>query len=209
VIPKGSLLNVICPVGSPLKDSGRSTRAVLKALTVTGATVDETVAFVIGGIGLVEVDDFDMAVVDSEGVLEDLWDWDCASEIPVKDEELGDCIRDDGLDSCIVELDTPLISLVRFEVEALNVGVAAFGLFIDAEPSLRVSSLLCGTAVLSFPPPTAPLMRLYNPLSPFWINSSVIPLGSSSVEVVGGEANSLNVVRVSDREAVLCIASRA
>lgn len=51
--------------------------------------------------------------------------------------------------------------------------------------------------------------RLYNPLIPFCINSSARPFASTLVEADGGDANSLNVVSVSDCEAEVCILSRA
>ena len=121
--------------------------------------------------------------------------------MPVKEDAVGDCIRDDGLDSWTGEFDAPLISRVRLEVEALKDGVPGFELFADAEtfPELQeLSSLLCNVKDLSFPPPTAPRNRLYSPLSPFCIISPAIPFDSTPDEDTGGEANSLNVVRVSD-----------
>lgn len=60
----------------------------------------------------------------------------------------------------------------------------------------------------SFPTPTAPRNRLYKPLSPFCMISPASPL-LSVLEGGGGEANSLNVVRVSECDAELCILSRA
>lgn len=46
----------------------------LNALTCTGAMVEETVALVKGGIGLVEDEDFDVAGVENDGALEDFCD---------------------------------------------------------------------------------------------------------------------------------------
>jgi hypothetical protein len=118
--------------------------------------------------------------------------------VPVKDDAVGDCIRDDGLESSIGEFDAPLISRVRLEVEALKDGVPGLELFVDVEMLPEVTSLLCIAKAFSFPPPTAPRNRLYSPLSPFCIISPAIPFGSTPDEDTGGEANSLKVVRVSD-----------
>ncbi len=127
----------------------------------------------------------------------------------MKDEVVGDCIRDDGLESKTGDVDTPLVSRSRLDVEFLKVGVPDFGLLIDAASWLLLSSLLCAVEVLSFPPLTAPRKRLYNPLRPFCISSSAIPFDSTPDDEAGGEANSLKVVRLSDWDAVLCIASSA
>ena len=43
-------------------------------MTFTGATVEKTVALVIGAIGLADKDDFDVAGVDSDGAFEDFCD---------------------------------------------------------------------------------------------------------------------------------------
>lgn len=75
---------------------------------------------------------------------------------------------------------------------------------------LSLSPLCDVGALLSFPPPaTTPRKRLYNPLSPFCIISPVRPLLSTLEVGGGGEANSLNVVRASEWDAVLCIWSKA
>ena len=118
--------------------------------------------------------------------------------MPVKDDAIGDWIREDGLESCTGEIDAPLISRVRLEVETLNDGVPDLELFADAELFPKFSSLPCSASDLSFPPPTAPRNRLYNPLSPFCIISPAIPFVSTPYEETGGEANSLKVVSVSD-----------
>jgi hypothetical protein len=110
----------------------------LKALTCTGATVEETVALVNGGIGRVDDEDLDVAGVESDGALEDFCDWDWPSDVPVKEDAVGDCMRDDGLDSWAGEFDVPLISRVRLEVEALKDGVPGFELFVDAETLLEL-----------------------------------------------------------------------
>jgi hypothetical protein len=99
----------------------------LKAFTFTGATVDDTVALVIGAIvGLIEDDDLDVAGVETEGALEDFCDCDWVSEGPVKDEAVGDCIREDGLESCSGDVDVPLDSLVIARVEVREVAVLVF-----------------------------------------------------------------------------------
>ncbi len=73
--PKGSALEGTCPnvtvSPSDTSDTSLSLFLSLKALTLTGATVEETVALVIGAMGLVEEDDFDVAGVESDGALED------------------------------------------------------------------------------------------------------------------------------------------
>jgi hypothetical protein len=46
----------------------------LKALTCTGAIVEEAVALVNGGIGRVEDDDLDVAGVEIDGALDDFCD---------------------------------------------------------------------------------------------------------------------------------------
>lgn len=211
--PKESLLGATRP---KLTDSGRAPSGTSfglflsrKTVTFTGAAVEKTVPLVTGAIGLVDNDDFEVAGVDSDGAFEDFCDWDCASEIPVKDEAVGDWMRDDGLERRTGELDAPLVSLARLDIEALNDGVIVLGLFVTPALSLALSSLLCDAGILSFPPPTASLNRVYSPLKPFCINSPVMPLVSVPEEEVGGDANSLKVVRLSEWQAVLCIASRA
>lgn len=62
---------------------------------------------------------------------------------------------------------------------------------------------------MSFPAPTAPRKREYNPLRPFCIRSPAKPLLSEFDDEGGGDANSLKVVRVSERLAELCILSKA
>ncbi len=91
---------------------------------------------------------------------------------------------------------SPLSSLVG-AVEPLEVGVAAVGLFIDRLSMFSWSPLFDIGLAFSFPPPTAPRKRLYKPLRPLCMISPAIPLLSVFDEDEGGEANSLNVVRVS------------
>ena len=122
---------------------------------------------------------------------------------------MGDWMRDDGLERKTGELDEPLVSLARLDVEALNNGVIVLGLLVMLALSPVLSSLLCDAGNLSFPPATASLNRVYSPLKPFCISSSVMPLVSVPEEEAGGDANSLKVVRLSEWQAVLCMASRA
>jgi hypothetical protein len=91
----------------------------------------------------------------------------------------------------------PLSSLVG-PPDPLDVGVTAFWLFMDTLSKLSLSPLFDTDPVLSFPAPTAPRNRLYNPLKPFCISSPASPLVSVFEEEGGGDANSLNVVRVSE-----------
>jgi hypothetical protein len=135
--PKGSFLKEIWPVttvpASEASDESLTLFLSLKALTFTGATFEETVALVKGGIGREEDEDLDVAGVESDGAVEDFCDWDWPSDVPVKEDAVGDCMRDDGLDSWTGEFDAPLISRVRLEVEVLKDGVPGFGLFVDAD----------------------------------------------------------------------------
>lgn len=106
---------------------------------------------------------------------------------------------------------TPLSSLVG-AIEPFEVGVGVFWVFwllTDTVSIISLSPLLTLEPVLSFPTPTASRKRLYNPLRPFCIISPANPLFSALEEEDGGEANSLKVVRVSERQAVLCILSKA
>ena len=103
---------------------------------------------------------------------------------------------------------TPLSSLVG-AVDTLEVGVAALWLFTDTLSMLSLSPLFDDGPVFSFPAPTAPRKRLYRPLRPLCIISPARPLLSEFEDGGGGDANSLNVVKVSDWHAVLCILSRA
>lgn len=92
---------------------------------------------------------------------------------------------------------TPLSSLVG-TVDAFEVGVAALLLLTDTLSMLSLSPLFEDGPIFSFPTPTAPRNRLYSPLRPFCIISPANPLLSEFEEEGGGDANSLNVVRVSD-----------
>lgn len=103
----------------------------------------------------------------------------------------------------------PLLSLVMFKVEILEVGVPPFWLEIDTVSWLSFSSLAVELGDLSLLPPTASLKRLYSPLRPFCISSPASPFVSTPEEDIGGDANSLKVVRLSDWDAEVWIASRA
>jgi hypothetical protein len=96
----------------------------------------------------------------------------------------------------------PLSSLVG-AFDDFEVGVVVLALFAETVSTLSWSPLVDICADLSFPPLTAPRNRLYRPLRPFCIISPANPLLSGFVDDVGGEANSLKVVRVSDWLAVL------
>ena len=76
--PKESFLREIWPVttvpASETSDESWTLFLSLKALTCTGATVEETVALVNGGIGRVDDEDLDVAGVESDGALEDFCD---------------------------------------------------------------------------------------------------------------------------------------
>lgn len=104
----------------------------------------------------------------------------------------------------------PLSSLVG-AIDAFEVGVMLAWLLLEVMEATSAASWSClfGVVALSFPTPTAPLNRLYNPLNPFCMISPVIPLLSVCDDEGGGGANSLKVVRVSDWHAVLCILSKA
>jgi hypothetical protein len=186
----------------------------LNALTLTGATVgtitDEAVAFVIGVMGgLLEVAALDVAGVDTKDDLEDfiVCDW-LSEEWPAKDEAVGDWRRDDEVDNWTGDAVMPLSSLVG-AIEALEVGVVTFWLFKEEVSKLSLSPLFDVGGVLSFPAPTAPRKRLYNPLRPFCTISPANLLLSALEEEGGGGANSLKVVRVSELDAALWILSRA
>jgi len=97
-------------------------------------------------------------------------------------------------------------------MDPLEVGVALAWLLVEAMEALSDASwsfLVEAVVAFSFPAPTAPLNRLYSPLKPFCMISPAIPLLSVCEEEGGGEANSLNVVRVSVWHASLCILSKA
>lgn len=162
--PKGSLLEefwlVTMVPASEASDASLILFLSLNAVTCTGATVEETVALVSGGMGLVEDEDFDVAGVEIDAALEDFCDCDWPSDVPVKDEAVGDCMRDDGLESWTGEFDAPLTSLVRLEDEALKDGVPGLELFVETEMLLEASSLLGIVKALSLPPPTTPRNRL-------------------------------------------------
>lgn len=121
---------------------------------------------------------------------------------------VGDCKRDIGAECIKGEAEEAKFPLELTELRPLLLGVLDSWLFNeDVSPS--ASSFPSPELVLSFPPTTAPLNRLYNPLIPFCINSSAKPFDSTLAEAEGGEENSLNVVSVSECEAELWILSRA
>lgn len=179
----------------------------LTAFTLTVATTGivavEVVAFAIG------VRDGLLGAVGASGFLDDLSvDWDWFSEAPPGNvDATGDCNREeDDAESCggdtMMPLSSLAVAMVRFVV-----GVSK--LLMELDSMLSLSPLFDAGLLLSLPPtPTAPLNRLYRPLRPFCIMSPAIPW-PSLVEEVGGGANSLKVVKVSDSLAVLCILSRA
>jgi hypothetical protein len=187
----------------------------LKALTLTGATVgtiaDDAIAFVIGVIdGLLDVADLGAAGVDAEVLpLEafETWVW-WSEECGANDKEVGDWRRDDDVDNWMGDTDNPVSSLMS-AIEPLDVGVVAFWLVTEPDSILSLSPLCDDGTLFSFATPTTPLKRLYNPLRPFCMISPARLLLSMLDEEGGGEANSLNVVRASEWDAVLWIWSRA
>jgi len=93
----------------------------------------------------------------------------------VKEDEVGDCKRDEeDVDAIIGERVAMLSSLVG-AIEPLELGVGVPVLLIDAVSTLSLSPLFVDGLFFSFPAPTAPRIRLYNPLSPFCMISPAIP----------------------------------
>lgn len=80
-----------------------------------------------------------------------------------------------------------------------------FPLLIDASSAL---SFPAPPATASLAAPTEAFSRLYRPLKPLCTISSAKPRPSPLLPGLG-DAKSSNVVRVSDREALVCISSKA